>query len=82
MRAAEDLHVEWVDDEAVVLDPHSGHMHYLNPAAAFIYALIQEYGYEEAVRRLEEQFDPDAAVRRELDTLVGDMKSKGLLVDP
>ena len=81
MEAAEGLHVEWVEQEAVVLDPVSGQMHYLNPPAAYVYALIQEYGYQEAMTRLEQDFEESSAIRRDLTTLLEDMVAKGLLVD-
>ena len=81
MKAAPGLHIEWVEDEAVVLDPDTGHMHYLNPPAAFVYALIQEYGYDGAVERIQQQFEVEAGIRSQLDSLVEEMRSKGLLVD-
>ena len=80
MKPAPGLHVEWVEDEAVVLDPLTGHLHYLNPSAAYIYALICEYGFEEASRKIESRFDEGTPVRREMPSLVEDMRSKGLLV--
>lgn len=81
MKAATGLHVEWVEEEAVVLDPATGHLHYLNPSAAYIYALIQEYGYDDAMDRIAKRFDQEAPLRRELASLLEDMVNKGLLVD-
>lgn len=81
MRAVEGFHVEWVKDEAVLLDPESGQMHYLNPPAAYVYALIQEYGFDVAMKRLEDGFDANAGIRRELGPLLDDMVAKGLLVN-
>ena len=42
MRPADGKHVEWIDDEAVVLDPSTEELHYLNGPAALVYALILE----------------------------------------
>ena len=72
--------MEWVDDEAVVLDPDSQELHYLNPTAALFFALVQEHGYEEARRSFESRFQiPN--VGEELDTLIAQMRDGGLLVD-
>jgi hypothetical protein len=82
MRAAPGFHVEWVDDEAVVLDTQSGLLHYLNAPAALVYALILEHGFEEAIARVGSlntgAGPPD---RNELTQLVEDMKERGLLID-
>ena len=82
MDVVEGLHVEWVEEEAVVLDTVRGVMHYLNPPAAYVYALIQEYGYHEAMTRLENGFDESAGIRRNLRSLLDEMVSKGLLTHP
>lgn len=81
MRATPGLHVEWVDGEAVVLDPLSGQLHYLNPAAALVYALVQEHGYDEAIANLEADYATGTALRDGLPELLEDMKERGLLVD-
>ena len=51
------IHVEWVDDEAVVLNEKTSELHYLNPESALVYALLLEFGMpralEEASRRME-----------------------------
>ena len=74
------MHVEWVDDEAVVLNPETSRLHYLNPPAALLYALILEHGYESAlaeVARLPKETDVD----KELPGLVEKMLEAGLLIN-
>ncbi|MDQ3987251.1 MAG: hypothetical protein M3280_12245 [Actinomycetota bacterium] len=80
MQVAEGMHVEWVDDEAVVLDTESSRLHYLNAPAALVYAMILEYGYAEAVRRIRE-LPSETDISAELPVLLEDMVEKGLLVD-
>lgn len=80
MRPGPGMHIEWVEEEAVVLDPETGHLHYLNPSAAYVYALICEYGFEDASQQIESQFEDGTPMRRELPALLRDMRSKGLLV--
>ena len=80
MRAAEGMHVEWVDQEAVVLDPQTSRLHYLNPPAALAYALILEHGYDGALEQLEGRAR-DGENPEELRRLIDDMVEKGLLVD-
>jgi hypothetical protein len=80
MRAPDGFHIEWVDDEAVVFDPATGTLHYLNPQAAYVYALILEVGVEGARGKVETSFGP-AAASGDFTALVDDMQAKGLLVD-
>jgi hypothetical protein len=81
VRAPLELHVEWVDEEAVVLHPETGELHYLNPSAALVYALIQEFGYERGLEELIRSH-PDAASDQEgLQRLIADMLERGLLVN-
>ena len=63
-----------------MLDPETGHLHYLNPSAAYIYALICEYGFEGALQKIASRFEENTPMRRELPALLEDMRSKGLLV--
>jgi hypothetical protein len=81
MQPAQGLHVEWVDDEAVVLDPDSHELHYLNTSAALVYALILEHGYETAMRRLKADYRNASGFDKEVELLVEDLVGKGLLVD-
>ena len=81
IRATNDLHVEWVQDEAVVLDPASGELHYLNPAAAVVYALILEHGYERAMTEVATMADA-VALQKALPELIDQMIEKGLLEIP
>ena len=75
------LYVEWVDDEAVVLDEESTRLHYLNPAAAAVFALISEFGFDQAVERVRASFGDKPFENGEFDALVADMVDKGLLLD-
>ena len=81
MRAAEGLHVEWVDEEAVVLDEDNTQLHYLNSSAATLYALIQEVGFDEALDELRRKYGDGPFDAGEISTLVEEMVAKGLLVD-
>ena len=80
MRARDDVHVEWVDNEAVVLDPESSELHYLNTPAALVFALIQEHGFEDGLRALHES-QGVSAEDHEVRELLDEMVEKGLLVD-
>ncbi len=80
MRAAPDMHVEWVDDEAVVLNPETGQIHYLNAPAALMYALILEHGYEGALSELQGSFGTER-VGEDVTALTEDMVTRGLLLD-
>jgi hypothetical protein len=81
VKAAADIHVEWVEGEAVILDPRSGELHYLNESAALLFALIQEIGFSAAIAELTERFSDLPNFPAELDAVVADMVAKGLLVD-
>ena len=81
MRVADSMYVEWVEGEAVVLNRDSGELHYLNGPAALVFALIQEHGYEGALRELYERFGNADGMREELDGLIKDMLDKQILVD-
>ena len=74
------MHVEWVDNEAVVLDPETSELHYLNAPAALVFALIQEHGFEGGLRALHGA-QGVTAEDREVKELLDDMIEKGLLVD-
>ena len=81
MRAAPELFVEWVDNEAVVLDPESGQVHYLNHSAAVVYASILEHGFDAAMAELERQHGRAAGFAEEMPVLLEELKEKGLLLD-
>jgi hypothetical protein len=82
MRPAQDLHVEWVEDEAVILDIGTGHLHYLNASAALGFALILEHGIEGAASELKSNHGTDPGlVEEEFSKLVADLIEKGLLVE-
>ena len=81
MRAAPGIHVEWVEDEAVVLNEQKKEMHYLNSSSALIYALVLEYGMprarDEALQRLQ---GPERQVHNDFDLALDMLVDKGILV--
>lgn len=81
MRPDPAYHVEWVEDEAVILDTRTQELHYLNAPAAYVYALILEHGFERAMADLRNRFDENTEFGRELPRLVDDMHERGLLID-
>ena len=81
MRAADNRTIEWVDDEAVVLDPETGELHYLNAPAALIFGLILEHGFEGAMEQARTMFSGEPAFEKDLPGLLEDMVERGLLVD-
>jgi hypothetical protein len=81
MQVAPDLHVEWVEGEAVVLNMATGQLHYLNPSAALVFALIQEKGYAAALAELEDRFGADSGFQGELSTVLLTMRQQGLLLN-
>lgn len=81
MKVADEMYVEWVEGEAVVLNRESGELHYLNGPAALVFALIQEHGYDGAMRELYERFGAADGMKEELDGLIKDMLEKHILVD-
>ena len=74
-----DVYVEWVEDEAVVLNRASGEIHYLNTPAAYFLALALEDGVEHALATVRAS-DP-APPEEEIEVLLSDMKELGLLID-
>jgi len=81
MRVVEGMHVEWVDDEAVALDPSTGQLHYLNPPAAVFLALMLEHGYQRALTEFRSTYEDEADFDEELTQMIEQMKEGGLLVD-
>lgn len=81
MKVAPHLHVEWVEDEAVVLDTRESRLHYLNSSAALVYALIEEHGYDNALLFLEEMAARQPDIKRDLPGLIEDMVDRGILLD-
>ena len=81
MKTADDRAVEWVDDEAVVLNPETGDLHYLNAQAAIVYALILEHGYEGGLTEARRMFRAERGFEGQLAELLADMVERGLLVD-
>jgi hypothetical protein len=81
VKAADWVHVEWVEGEAVLLDPRSGELHYLNESAALLFALIQEVGYDAAVDQMRARFCEESNLKEELESAVRAMLEKGFLVD-
>ncbi len=74
------MHVEWVDNEAVILDPQTSELHYLNTPAALVFALIQEHGWEGGLKALRES-QGVSGEDDEVKELLDEMVEKGLVVD-
>ena len=81
MRAAEGVHIEWVDEEAVILDPETERLHYLNPTTALFYALILESGYNQAVIEMGDRFSDVEELQGELERVTAQLVEEGLLTD-
>ena len=81
MRVVPDLHVEWVEGEAVVLHPQTKQLHYLNSSAALVFALMEEVGFQEAMERLRAEFSEIEGMDTDLESVVADMLDRGLLID-
>lgn len=62
----------------MVLEQASGQLHYLNPPAALLLALIEEEGYDSAVESLTERFGD---ISKDIEGITSDMLAKGILVD-
>lgn len=75
------MHVEWVDLEAVILDPRTERLHYLNPTAALLFGLIQEFGYDDAIEQMHNRFGSVEDLDQTLADAVGLMLEEGLLED-
>jgi hypothetical protein len=75
------MHIEWLGDEAVVLDPKRNQLHYLNPPAALVYALILEHGYRSGLEHLLRSRPDGSQLQEELPDLLEKMLEQGLLVD-
>jgi hypothetical protein len=81
VKVAPHVAIEWVDDEAVALDPESGELHYLNTSAALVLALIEEHGYDRALEELRTRHGMDEGSETELRDLLEEMVGKGLLIE-
>ncbi len=79
-RIANDLFVQWVDDEAVVLNSGSGTLHYLNRSAALVYALIEEFGYERGIVELKSRVEDVDQLENDLPDLLAQMIEDGILL--
>lgn len=80
LRVSDSVHVEWIDDEAVALDSTTSDVHYLNPTAAIVLALIQEHGYAAGLAEVRHLYGDEPQVREELPRLLEEMAEKGILV--
>lgn len=75
---AEGMIVEWVEDEAVVLNSRTGELHYLNPPAALVYAYLLEFGYTEGLAQLTARFGHAVEPIEQIEMLIVDFEQKGL----
>jgi hypothetical protein len=74
-------YVEWIADEAIVLEPDTGRLHYLNAPAALMYGLIAEFGYAAAVVEFKHRTKSASGADEALAELVAAMLEKRLAVD-
>ncbi len=81
MRPADGKHVEWIDDEAVVLDPSTEELHYLNGPAALVYALILEHGFDRGLEEVRSIYGADSEIEKGIADCLEGLADKGLLVD-
>jgi hypothetical protein len=81
MRPADGKHVEWIDDEAVVLDPSTEELHYLNGPAALVYALILEHGFDRGLEEVRSIYGADSEIEKGISECLEGLADKGLLVD-
>jgi hypothetical protein len=81
MRPADGKHVEWIDDEAVVLDPSTEELHYLNGPAALVYALILEHGFDRGLEEVRSIYGADSEIEEGIAECLEGLADKGLLVD-
>lgn len=81
MRPADGKHVEWIEDEAVVLDPSTEELHYLNGPAALVYALILEHGFDRGLEEVRSIYGSESEVEKGIADCLEGLADKGLLVD-
>ena len=81
MRPADGKHVEWIDDEAVVLDPATEELHYLNGPAALVYALILEHGFDRGMEEVRSIYCAESDIEEDIAECLEGLADKGLLVD-
>ena len=81
MRPADGKHVEWIDDEAVVLDPSTEELHYLNGPAALVYALILEHGFDLGMEEVRSIYGTESEIEKGIADCLEGLADKGLLVD-
>jgi hypothetical protein len=80
MRPADGLHVEWIEDEAVVLDTATEQFHYLNPPAALLYALILEHGFEHGLEELRRIYGGERDIHEDVTQCLESLAERGILV--
>jgi hypothetical protein len=81
MRPETQTHVEWIDNEAVVLDTRTGELHYLNSSAAYVYALILEHGFDQAMTELRRTHGDAISGSDDLPKLIDEFVERGLLIN-
>ena len=81
MRLASSIHIEWIDQEAVVLDEETGQLHYLNTSAALSLALVLEHGKEGALSALLRDQEDNSSITDEFTRVIDDLMQKNILTD-
>lgn len=82
VRLAEGVHIQWIGDEAVVLDEDSGQLHYLNSTAAVILAMLLEHGEEKTAGMLAEAYEGAHPNEEDLTEVLADLREKGVVEGP
>jgi PqqD family protein of HPr-rel-A system len=81
-RREQALPFQRMDEETIVVDPRSREVHLFNETAARIWELLETASStDELVAALAEEYEgaPDEELRREVETFLSDLGSKGLL---
>jgi hypothetical protein len=77
--------VAWrlVQDEALLVDPHTGSIFPLNPVAARLWVLLGEGGaFSEIVQQLFQEFDaPQETIQADVSTFIAKALQAGVLVE-
>jgi hypothetical protein len=75
------MKVRWVDEEAVIVNLETGRIHHLSPTSAWIYSVIEEYGFDEGMAEIRNSRGNNPTSMSEVATLIQDMIDQGLLME-
>lgn len=79
----EDLTVQSIDDETLILDLKSDHIHQLNSTASFIWAMVDEMSsVEQLIEEFASHFDVEIdTARSDVGKVLGQLCDVGLIED-